>query len=202
MPTGHSSSIEGIIIRAYPSGESDLVLRLICKHEGKLSLIAKHARSSKRRYGSRLDLFDRGLFEVKKGRGSLPFVEKFSPTPAFKNLREDLARVTIASVLCESFDVLLLEDAGDGDEIFSLLSSGLEALDQTHTLKESLRVCHTVLCRLLELAGFLDHAQEPEPSANNLLRLLSHLEKCAEKELLSKAPLVEVIESLRTKGAA
>lgn len=197
MSTIPAQSLEGIIIRAYPSGESDLVLRVICRNEGKVSLLAKHARSSKRRYGSRLDLFDRGNFEVKKGRGSLTLVDKFSPAPAFRNLREDLARLTIASVLCESFDYLLLEGAGDGDEVYSLLESGLQALDQTRTLKESLRVCHTVLGNLLSLAGFLDQAQQPEPSAKNLFKLLEHLELCAEKELQSKGPLRELVESLR-----
>lgn len=197
MSTPNAQSFEGIIIRAFPSGESDLVLRVIGRHEGKVSLLAKHARTSKRRYGSRLDLFDRGVFEVKKGRGSLTLVDKFSPSPAFKNLRDDLARLTIASVLCESFDYLLLEGAGDGDEVYELFNSGLEALDQTRTLKESLRACHTILGNLLSLAGFLDQSQQPEPSAKNLFRLLSHLETCAEKELQSKATLIELVESLR-----
>ncbi|MBN8548432.1 MAG: DNA repair protein RecO [Deltaproteobacteria bacterium] len=197
MATLPAHTLEGIIIRAHPSGESDLVLRIICRDEGKISAMAKHARTSKRRYGSRLDLFDRGSFELKKGRGSLLLVDKFSPAPAFRNLRDDLARLTIASVICESFDYLLLEGAGDGDDVFSLLNSGLEALDQTRTLKESLRACHTVLGNLLTLAGFLDPAQQPEPSAKNLFRLLQHLETCSEKELQSKASLIQLVESLR-----
>lgn len=198
MPTASSSQIEGIVIRAYPSGESDLVLRVICRGEGKLSFLAKHARQSKRRFGSRLDLFDRGTFEVRMGKGSLPLVERFTPSKGLKNLREDLARLTVASVICEGFDFLLLEGAADDDQVFDLLNSSLSKLDESRTLKESLRICHEALGRLLSLAGYFDEGQIPAASAKNLLALLGHLERCAEKELQSKPVLVGLIDSLRT----
>ncbi len=191
------SNVEAIIIRAYPSGESDLVLRLVSKSQGKLSVLAKHARKSKRRFGSRLDVFDRGIFEIKTGRGSLPVLENFSAIPAFRRLRDDLSRLTIASVICESFDLLLLEGAEDSDHTYDLLSSSLEALDTSQTLQESLRLCHGVLGELLSRSGFLDLSTQPQPSAKSLFQLLQHLEHCSEREVQSKQSLMTVVESLR-----
>lgn len=199
MSSSSTTQIEGIIIRAFPSGESDLVLRVVSRGEGKVSVLAKHARKSKKRFGSRLDLFDRGLFEIRVGRGSLPVVEKFSPGPGLKNLREDLARITIASALCESFDALLLEGAGDGDDLFSLLGSGLERLNDSQTLKESLRACYETLSNLLALSGFLDSTLAEAPSAHALIRLMAHIEECAEKELQSKASLLALLDDLRRR---
>lgn len=192
------SELEAVIIRAYPSGEADLVLRLISRHEGKFSVLAKHARKSKRRFGSRLDLFDRGLFEIKFGRGNLPVLERFTPGQSLRHLRDDLARVTIASVVCESFDLLLLEGASDGDNAYELLVESLEQLDNSQTIKESLRICYLTVARLLSIAGFFDHNARPEPSAKNLFQLLNHLEHCSEREVQSKSSLISVVDSLRS----
>ena len=191
------TTVEAIIIRAYPSGESDLVLRLIGNSHGKLSVLAKHARKSKKRFGSRLDVFDRGVFELKTGKGSLQVVENFTPIPAFRHLRDDLSRLTIASVICECFDLLLLEGAEDGDEAYALLSTSLEQLDTSQTLRESLRLCYSALAELLSRSGFWDITTQPEPSAKSLFQLLQHLEHCSEREVHSKQSLMTVVESLR-----
>ena len=54
------ASLEGeaIVLRAVEYGESDVIAHLLMPEQGRLTVIAKHARKSRRRFPGSLDLFN------------------------------------------------------------------------------------------------------------------------------------------------
>ncbi|MBX7137718.1 MAG: DNA repair protein RecO [Oligoflexia bacterium] len=187
---------EGIVIRTFPSGESDLVLRILSSQEGKLSAIAKYARSSKRRFSTNLDLFDHGAFEIKRGRGSLAILQSFSPLPAWRGLREDLDKFALANLICESFDLLIKEGNPDGAEFYEILALGLAALNESSDLKGALRASHLALASLLKVSGFHSDAETAQPSMKSFLRLMDWIERSAETPMKCRAVVEELLQRL------
>ena len=191
------NSYEGIVIRLYPSAESDLVLRVVTREAGKLSLLAKYARKSKKRFATTFDLLDHGVFQVRAGRGNLALVEAFSPRPGYRFVRDDLNKITVASVLCDCCDLLLQEAAGESGEPYATLALALEAIDRSSNLRESLKALHFAAAHLLNLAGYASSLSEGTPSTGKLRKLLNFVEECAERKLESKASLAVVFAALR-----
>jgi len=193
-------NFEGLIIRMYPSGEADLVLRVLRAQGDKVALLAKSARRSKRRFGSSFDLFDRGSFETNRGRGSLLLVQSFIPGRAWRAVRTDLDRFVAASVLCESIDALVPEGiVPENDAMYTTAIDGLQAIEEAHDTKEALRALYLAVAHLLTLAGFLDPELAGAPSAHHLRRLLDEVERVTERELTSRDSLDLAIEHLKLK---
>lgn len=188
---------DGIILRTYPSGEADLVLRVLTRSLGKLSIIAKHARGSKKRYGSGLDVFDSGSLEVSAARGTLHPLRSFSPLRSWPKLREDLDKLSAASVVCECFDAVIMEGLELSAETHEILGLGLTAINEAASKREILRACHVTLASLLRVTGLLDNEQFSAPSAKNLLQLFGIIQENSDREVKSMPMLLDVVESLK-----
>ena len=186
----------GIVIRSYAYGEADLVLRVISAETGKLSVIAKHARSSKRRFSGGLDLFDAGIFHTKAGRGSMPFLENFQAQGNYQSIRADLDKFNIASLVCECFDFLTHEGSEENSEVYDMLALTLEGVANSQDSKETLRAGFLGIATLLKHSGYLPTQDLPPPSANAMFRLLDQIEIVAERKILSREGLNLTIESL------
>ena len=199
---GAGVSIEGIVIRTFPSGNADLVLRVISAGRGKMSVLAKNARKSAKRFGGSLDVFDRGRFELRTGRGSLKTVESFLPAAAFKKLRTDLDKLRIASLLCECFDRLVNEEPEHDGESHHLLTLSLEAIEECTAIQDMLRAAFTSVSALLRMAGFLGAEPEFLPTSNNFRTLVQRIEEVTERALLTKGAFLEVLEALRRPSFA
>lgn len=194
-----SINSEAIVLRTFPYGEADLVLRLLCKGHGKTSAMAKGAKSSKRRYSNRFDIFDHGTFTLHFGRGSMPSVNGYTPGIGLRQLREDLAKLSAASLLCESCDALIPDDAHDSDAFFECLLAGLLALNACADVRETLRTCFLSSGQILVNAGYLDPQELGAPSSKGLLKLIHAVETHSERELLSKAQIVSFFSDLAPK---
>jgi DNA repair protein RecO (recombination protein O) len=191
------SGIEGIVIRVYPSGDSDLVLRIITRERGKLSAIAKHARKSRKRFSSGFDIFDRGTFELREGRGSLATVSSFIPQSSFHRLRAELDKLTAASVACECFDLLIKDETRGEEDYYEIINLGLKAIEDASDLREILRSVYALMIGVMNFSGNLPEDFDPQPSAHNLTRLVALLERVSEKELSSRNYLFELVNRLR-----
>jgi DNA repair protein RecO (recombination protein O) len=192
-------SFEGIIIKMHPSGEADLVLRVLRAEGDKLSLLAKNARRSKRRFGSSFDLFDRGRFETGRGRGTLLLVQSFIPGVAWRTMRADLDRYISASVLCETADYLVPEGVEpDSSASYTTVIDGLQAIEEAADSREALRAVYLAVANLLSIAGFLDQTLAQTPSANFLRRLLDNVEEITERKLQSRESLEQIIKGLKS----
>ena len=200
--THEAKTLEGIVLRAYPSGESDLVLRILTPAEGKISAIAKHVRKSGKRFSGTLDLFDCGRFEIHSGRGSLPLVRGFNPITSFAALRGSLDKIAAAALLCETIDYLSLEGAGHEEHNqYETLVLGLRTIESATSRAEILSAAYDCCAHLVLQAGFLDPAQLGAGTTKKLRLLLNHIETCVEKKLTARPAFDSVIDAFSREAS-
>lgn len=189
--------LEGIILRTFASGESDLVIRVLIETGEKIALFARRARQSKGRFGASCDTFDRGRVEYRPGRGELNILSSFSPITSYPEIRRDLAKVSAAIFLCEVFDLLIPEHLKEESATYEILCLGLSGITEATDAKEVLRSCFLTLEGLLRILGILPEDGERTPSAKNLAQLCEFVEHHSERRLESKQTIFQLAQSLK-----
>ena len=95
-------STPAILLRRLDYGDFDLILTFLSLERGKISLIAKSAKKSTKRFAGILELFS--LMEVVagtgKGRGLAVLQEAALKSP-FSTIRNDIRKTAYASYWCE-----------------------------------------------------------------------------------------------------
>ena len=190
-------SMEGIVVRVYASGESDSILKVVTRTQGKVSVFAPRSRKSRKRFGSTIDVLDWGVLQTGRGKGSLPILQSFIPRSSFPRVRESFEKVALATFVCEAFDVMLPEDADDEEAVFEHLQGCLAGLDRAADLKTALKSCYAALCGLLQASGLL--LQPEQPSAHALTRLADKIETFVQRKLATKEQLLMVLAALRNQ---
>jgi DNA repair protein RecO (recombination protein O) len=190
----------GIIIRTLISSEADLIVAILAEDGEKYVTLAKQARKSRKRFANSLDLFDFGRFEASSGKGGLPLLQSFIPEHGFRLLRESLSKLSCASVLAESVDLLVPEAHGDNSHgaVFELLLSGLTQINDAKETKQDLRFLYMSLISLLHTSGYHDPSQELKPSLHALRSVINQIERSAEKKLKSKEALELIASSIKS----
>lgn len=140
-------------IRITPYAETDLIVSLFTERVGKVTVMAKAARKSRRRFGGSLELL--GLADVVYARsprgGGLPALSEAVQIEAFEGIRKDVLRFALASLWAEILDKWLPEGEC-AEAVFDLFSASLGALSQAGA--EGPSVVHAgFLARFLALAG-------------------------------------------------
>ena len=119
---------EALVLRVVDFGESDRIAHLLTPATSRLTVIAKGARRSRRRFPGTLDLLNRIAVRVDRRRsGSLARLEQARLVDAFPALRIRPARFALACYLVELFDRLAPEQSG-GREAGQLFAAALGAL--------------------------------------------------------------------------
>ena len=185
--TSEALQMDALVLRSYPSGESDNVYRLLTREKGKLSAIAKGVRKSKRRFSSVPEPFDIGQADIKKGRGELFLFNGFIPKRTLLPLRESLHKFQTACVLCEVFDALVHEDDEEhADELFHIALDGLEVINDEPSDAQSYKPASHSLRRLLRVGGYLEerpHHTEPESALDEWKWVLKRIEGIIDRPL-------------------
>lgn len=197
LKQGGDLSTPALVLRTQPFRESDLIAHLLTPSLGKLSVVARHARGSRKRFPSSLDVFDRGIARIalEKNR-NLIAVKEFTPSHSLKLVRTDLDKLTLASVLCEAFDVILQENDHEGSaESFEVLDLALNAIDESQDLRTSLRATFVALSTLARQAGIVDLTDMP-PGSRALSSVLAALERFTERRLVTTEALIPLIRKL------
>jgi DNA repair protein RecO (recombination protein O) len=148
---------EVILLRAVDFGESDRIVHLLSPEVGRLTVIAKGARRSIKRFPGTLDLFNHLRVAVNRRRpGSMAMLEQATLLEPFLGLRVQSARYALASYLLELMDRMAPEGAArpDAQRLFGFVLSALRTLDGA-TPNARLRV-------LLELRAFDALGLRPE----------------------------------------
>ena len=93
---------DAVVLHAFGYLESSRILRLATRDAGVVSVLAKGARRSSRRFGTAVDLFAEGQaqFHAKPGR-ELHTLAAFDVVRSRPGLGEDLGRFTAASAVAE-----------------------------------------------------------------------------------------------------
>lgn len=144
---------EALILRAVDFGESDRILHLLVPDSGRLTVIAKGARRSVRRFSGTLDLFNYLRVQVApRRRTGMARLDQAGLLTSFEPIRIDPARFALGCYLLELFD-RLAPDGGNGTDMRRLFRFALDALDTIATRKPSERLRILVELRALDALG-------------------------------------------------
>jgi DNA repair protein RecO (recombination protein O) len=117
-----------IIVGSTNLGESDRLVRFLCPEEGRVALVARGARASRKRFAGQLELGNRVTVLRRKGRGSLDRLDGVDEVRAPSRARTDLDRIALLAWGCELCSGL----AGEGQaspKLHRLLEVWLDLLD-------------------------------------------------------------------------
>ncbi|NRA06559.1 MAG: DNA repair protein RecO [Myxococcales bacterium] len=119
---------EALILRSVDFGESDRILHLLLPDQGRLTVIAKGARRSLKRFSGTLDLFNHLSVQVEgRRRNSMARLEQARLIRGFAPLRVDPMRFALGCYLLELLDRLAPE-GGVRADMQQLFSFALDAL--------------------------------------------------------------------------
>ena len=125
-------SCEAILLRAVDFGESDRIAHLLTPEVGRLTVIAKGARRSVRRFPGTLDVFNHLRVTVRRRpRGGLAWLEQAVLRSAFLPLRERVGRYALASYLVEILDRMAPESGSrlDAARLFAFALAALRMIE-------------------------------------------------------------------------
>lgn len=118
-----------IVIGAMDYREADRIVTLFTLEHGKVRVIARGARKSRRRFAAALELFARirAILQLRDGLSPLQDADLMTVYPG---IRRDLPRIALAGYACELVDQFL-PDGMPNPRLFRLLVTLLEHLDRT-----------------------------------------------------------------------
>jgi DNA repair protein RecO (recombination protein O) len=128
-----------VLLRSVDFGEADRVLTFLTREQGRVSVLAKGARRSKRRFAGALEPFALLRVEIASGRSGMGRLEAAVIERAFPKLLGDLARMTTAGIL---FGLVreLVPDAMPDPAVFDDVVQLLTALDEAVLPERALRL--------------------------------------------------------------
>jgi DNA repair protein RecO (recombination protein O) len=147
-----SISTPAILLRRLDYGDFDLILTFLSLQRGKISLIAKSAKKSTKRFAGTLELFS--LLEVvySTGRGhGLPVLQEAVLQSPFSAIRDDIKKTAYASYWCELINKWMEENKKQV-QLYYLLQHVLSQLDSGPSTAAELSIIFQI--RLLSLSGY------------------------------------------------
>ncbi len=119
---------EGIILKRLNFGETDRLLTIFTKHDGKIKAIAKGVRRLKSRKAGSLELFNHLRLAMASAR-NLDIISEVELIHSFRRIRKNLKLIVQAFQLAEALDKLTPE--GEPNQwLFALLLASLTGLDR------------------------------------------------------------------------
>jgi DNA repair protein RecO (recombination protein O) len=144
---------QAIVLRSVDFSEADRILHLLVPEVGRVTVMAKHARKSMRRFGGTLDLFNHLTVEIDRKRpGRLSRIDKARLIQSFAPLRRDPRRFALGCYLLEMLDRLAPE-GGREDDMRRLFAFALDGLAWLSRREPDLRVQTLLEVRTLDALG-------------------------------------------------
>jgi len=140
-----------IVLNSREHGESDKIITVYTRDNGRLTGIAKGANKSKKRFLNKLELFSHlSLSYIENKRSTLAFIADAELHSSFIEIRRKVDCYNAATFIRET--LLMATTDGEGDpEIFILLHWSLQSLDRG---KSCLDICTIFLLRLFDRLGY------------------------------------------------
>lgn len=140
----------GLVLRETETKESDKILTVLTPELGRISVIAKGARSRRSKYTAACQLLAYDEMTLRR-KGEWYYLAEAGTMELFDGVRQDIQRLALASYFAELTETVC-QDAMAAAEILPLLLNALFALGTLG--KEPLVVKTAFVWRLLEMAGF------------------------------------------------
>ncbi len=115
-------AIDGIVLRAWDSGEHDRYLSILTASLGRITVLAKGSKSMRSEQRAVSQLYTYANFEIYR-RGELYILKGGSVNEAFYELSKDIDRLNLAAYLCDACSELTDEGVDAGDILRLLLNS-------------------------------------------------------------------------------
>jgi DNA repair protein RecO (recombination protein O) len=110
---------EGVVLRSRAWGEADRIVTLLSPQHGKIPAIAKGARRPRNRLAAGTQLFS--YIDILAAAGaSLDSISQCEIIDSFRDLRDDLDKMTYGAYIAEMVDELIPEHEPD-EELFALV---------------------------------------------------------------------------------
>jgi DNA repair protein RecO (recombination protein O) len=159
-------STPAILLRRLDYGDYDLILTFLSLLRGKISLIAKSAKKSTKRFAGSLELFS--LIEIVGSTGKrrgLPVLQEAALKLPFSTIRNDIQKTAYASYWCEII-YSWLEENQEQAQFYYLLKYVLGELDSGASTPAELSILFQM--RLLNLSGHRPNLSECASCRKNL----------------------------------
>lgn len=145
---------DAILLRKVEYGDHDLIITFLTRDRGKISVIAKNAKQSVRRFSGALDLFSANHIHCafpKKNKNGLIILTQTSLDNGFANIRYDVLKTGYACYWIELL-TLWLEEGKPQEELFDLLYFSLGLLCRPDLRTEVVSLLFQI--RFMSLSGF------------------------------------------------
>ncbi len=120
---------EGVVLRTMRLGEADRIVAMLTQGHGKVRAVAKGVRRTTSRFGGRLEPLSHVALLCWKGR-ELDIVNQAEVLDAFRQVREDLSRVTKAFTVLEVADQLAQEHH-PAPRLYDMVVGALRVLERS-----------------------------------------------------------------------
>lgn len=156
---------DAIVLHSFNYLETSRILRLLTRDAGVLSVLARGARNSKKRFGSALDLFAEGSAELqlKPGR-DLHTLTGFDVVRSHPGLAASLGSFAAATALAECVARVVHDEAAPG--VFEAVVTGLENISVAGAAPDGLATVSAGLGALWTLVAAVGFAPSLEECAN------------------------------------
>ncbi len=144
---------EALVLRVVDYGESDRIVHLLTAERGRVTVIAKGARRSRRRFPGTLDLFNHLRVALsRRRRTGMSLLDQAVLRSPFLGLRASGARYAMASYLLELIGRMAPEE-GAGDEVARLFDFALASQRLLDARTPDLRLRLLLELRALDALG-------------------------------------------------
>ena len=147
-------STNAIVLKKIEFGDHDFIISFLTESNGKISVIAKNAKKSIKRFSGHFDLFCVNHIQCsfpKKNKDGLTILTKSDLEEGFANIRYDVFKTAYASFWIELLYFYLEENKPQSD-IYDLLRFALKALNSDTISKEVLNLLFQI--KFMSIAGF------------------------------------------------
>ncbi len=161
-------STDAILLRKIEYGDHDLIITFLTRDKGKISVMAKNAKKSVRRFSGAMDLFSVNHIQCafpKKNRTAMINLCQTVLENGFSHIRYDVVNTAYASYWMEIVTQWLEEGKAQPD-IFELLFTALEMVDDGFIRTEVISLLFQI--RFMRLSGFSPGLDQCDACRTNL----------------------------------
>lgn len=133
------AAVEGVVVGSVDLGEDDRIVRLLSPTEGRVSVLVRHARSSRKRFAGVTELGTQIVAQRGRSRGSLVPLADAERLGGPDRARTELDRIALLAYGCEVVAALAPEGA-PADKLYGLLLAWLAALEGDPCPDEAARI--------------------------------------------------------------
>lgn len=164
-------STDAILLRKIEYGDHDFIISFLTKSHGKISVMAKNAKKSVKRFSGALDLFSVNHIQCtfpKKNKDALTILSDADLENGLVNIRYDVFKTAYASFWVEMVH-FWLEEGKPQPDLYALLLFSLDALNTGTIGKEVLSLLF--LIRFMSISGFSPNIETCDTCATPLDRM-------------------------------